>query len=753
LNSKPGSRPRSLNRREFLVAGSSLITCSAVPDAAPTLGPGHGFPLTSETNRGEVPQRKVVETGSSILHLNPASGDLIGIHWKNPSVEIIREPRLGENFRILLPHPDYEANYFYSCDQKVDRIERSPNGVTCVYNSIRNARETLPVRVRYDIRHVEERLEFSLEVENRTDLPLAEAYFGIVGGQQGLINRQDTKSLVPGLNINLAPDIFINFQAGKYGGGNLGIRCDATGFLYPGTMQMGWMEFYNRNAGLGLYYGNHDPENRLTGLYFEVWPFVKTAVVGDNWATPADVPSGQPIGLTMGWLKFPYLKQGVFNSGPAALQVHQGDWHEGSVLYRRWYDQHFQVRREPTWLRKEMAWQSVIISNCEDVIVWKFKDLPKLAEGAKKYDVTTFEILGWDIGGIDRGYPQYRPDPRLGTPEEFREALAEVKRLGVHPLIFSNIQFSDTAIPLFRNKLYRDAVDGKWAPDWQTFGWGEGTISARLGLSRHNMTLVSPAHADFRQMLLDQYVQLVKDGAEGFQLDKTNALSWLDFNSHSPTSPDRSLPEGVLATFKEALVRCRDVNRNFALASEIFWDRAFPLVDVSYVRMGDIDMGSAALRYTFPEWTSTICAERPGDFNVMNNGMRYGLVWAMQPRHYNDSMDEPLTRPLSRYVKELIRIRARHKEVLFLGCFRDTVGARVKSTENVRYSVFEATGKPGKACVVVNYGNEDAPAEVSWAGGDRSAVEVLQPFRPDKHGRLPIKLVVPPRTCVVVAKK
>ena len=27
----------------------------------------------------------------------------------------------------------------------------------------------------------------------------------------------------------------------------------------------------------------------------------------------------------------------------------------------------------------------------------------------------------------------------------------------------------------------------------------------------------------------------------------------------------------------------------------------------------------------------------------MNNGMRYGMVWALAPRHYNDSLDERLT--------------------------------------------------------------------------------------------------------------
>ena len=115
--------------------------------------------------------------------------------------------------------------------------------------------------------------------------------------------------------------------------------------------------------------------------------------------------------------------------------------------------------------------------------------------------------------------------------------------------------------------------------------------------------------------------------------------------------------EGVLLTYADILAKTREVDPEVAIASENFMDRAFPFVDVSYARMNQIDMPSPALKYTFPEWTATICAESPGDFNVMNNGMRYGLVWAVQPRHYNDSMDERLTRPLSRYVQELIRIR------------------------------------------------------------------------------------------------
>jgi hypothetical protein len=736
------------DRREFLTATGSVLASLSVWDQLAEGQPQAGVSTPEGTEE--------VETSICRLRLDRSNGNLVGLGWKDPSLEVIQEPRLGENFRLLFPRPGYEANYFVSSEQRVSRIEKTGEGVTCVYEPLRNARETLSVKVRYHIRAVDRNLEFAIEVDNPTDLPLAEVFFGIVGGQQGLGNRQDTESLVPGWNSNVAPEVFTKFRAGVYGGGNLGIRYDAAGYIYPGAMQMGWMEFFNRKANLGLYCASHDPESPLTGLYFELRPFTKSAVVGDNWPTPADVPVGEPIGLTMGWLRFPYLKRGTFNSAPVVLQVHHGDWHEGSELYRAWFDQHFQVKRPPTWLRREMAWQSVILSNPEDVITWKFKDLPKLAADAKKYGVTTFEIEGWNTGGLDRGCPQYHPDPRLGTHEEFRQALAEVKKLGVHPLIFANQDVADTATALFREKLHRYVLMGKWAVDTSVFGWGEGTITARMGLARRNMTLISPAHPEVRKVHLDQFVELVRDGAEAFQLDKSGQGAdppWtsLDFNPLLPTSPDRSISEGILAMLRETLQRAHEVDPTFALACETCWDRTFQYVDVSYVRMNDIDMPSPALRYTFPEWTSTICAENPGDFNLMNNGMRYGLVWALQPRHANDSMDEPLTQPLSRYVQELIRIRTKHKDVLFHGRFRDTVGAEVKAGEDVRYSVFEGMDKLGKACVVVNYGNEEATAEVSWPGGEGQRVEILRPFQPDAVDKLPVKIQLAPRTCAVAA--
>jgi len=704
-------------------------------------------------------QIRTIATPVATLRLSEQTCDLIGLHWKSPELEVIGEPRLGENFRILIPQKNYQANYFNSRDQHVSSIEPIRDGVECTYDALHNDRETLPVKVRYRIEAVETpgaggQLHFSITVDNPTDRKLAEVMYGIIGGQKGIGDRLDTQSMVPAGMDNMSPVLFTRFRPGFFGGGgNFGTPYDAMTFTYPGAMSMGWVDIYNSKAGIGYYYANQDPVTRLMLLDVELRPFANGAELKDNWPAPSELPAGEPIGLTMGWVNLPYLSNGTFTSGPVALEVHKGDWHQASGIYRDWFDRYFAVRRAPDWLRKENAWQSIILLNGEDVISHRFNELPQLAADAKKYGITTFEILGWDIGGIDRGYPQYTPDPRLGSPEEFRDALTKMRSMGVHPLIFTNIDVADTGTPLFQNQLKQYAVEGRWATDRPLFGWGEGTISARAGLTPSNMTLVSPAHPEFRKLEMDQYLQLVRDGADGFQIDKSNGSYMLDFNKQLPVSPDKSLFAGIMDTFKDLLPAARAINPDFSLASEVWSDRALPYVDVSYMRMGAIDMGSPVLKYTFPEWTATIFATTPGDYNGMNNGMRYGLVWDMAARHYTASVDEVQTRPLARYVSELIRIRKQYADLLFFGRFNDTMGATVHGGANIRYSVFKPlqAGKSGEACVVVNFDTTPQTVTVSLDGFS-GKVQIATPFHADRTATLPVQLTIPPHQLAVVVK-
>jgi hypothetical protein len=163
-----------------------------------------------------------IETPVATLRISEQTGDLVGLRWKDPDLEVIQEPRLGENFRLLLPKVGYEAAYFSSRDQNVSHIEPTSDGVLCTYESLRreasgeNDPETLPVRVRYRIRVVDHQVLFYIEVDNPTDRKLAEVIYGIVGGQQGINNRLDTESMVPGSSGNAAPGLFSRFHGGGY---------------------------------------------------------------------------------------------------------------------------------------------------------------------------------------------------------------------------------------------------------------------------------------------------------------------------------------------------------------------------------------------------------------------------------------------------------------------------------------------------------------------------------------------------------
>jgi hypothetical protein len=680
------------------------------------------------------------------------------VQWKRPELDVISEPRLGENFRILLPQPDYEANYFNSRDQVVRRVDKSADRIVLFYGPLKNEREEVDVEVIYEIRDTGSQLNFSIQVNNATARPLAEVLFGIIGGQQGIDERLDTESHVPGgFYSNYAPKLFSQYRDI---GEDVAVRFDSAGFSYPGMMAMGWVDIFNPKAALGYYYANQDPEIRITALYTEMHPYVTRSITSnDNWPRRAILPADEPIGLMMGWIYFPYTRQDIFRAGPIALQAHEGDWRAASKLYRAWFDRHFKLPSIPSWLRKEAAWHAVVMLTPEDVILHRFVDLPRLASEAKRYGVTTLEIFGWSVGGLDRDDPNYTPDPRLGTVDEFRKALADVRAIGVHPLLFGNVQVADTSTSHFRERLSQYTLQGRWAPDWRTWGFGESTIGARMlhgsyGTTLHrNFAWVSPSHPEFREELVRQFVDRVQDGAEGLAIDKADAINFLDFNPRVPTSPDKSLPQGLHKTYDEFLRRARRINPNVALAAD-FYDRSLPYSQVvrSYLFAAK-DADSMAVKYTFPEMTSIVFAETPENFSRINNGLRYGLVWDIAPRHYTDSMDEELTRPLSHYLSELIRIRKQYVDLLFQGRFNDTVGAHVAGDgETIRYSVFSPlkSDDPRRACVVVNFGDQEEGVTVTIEGKDGLQAKISMPFQPDRIDTLPVELNLPPQRAAVV---
>src|ERR1039458_1818467 len=95
--------------------------------------------------------------------------------------------------------------------------------------------------------------------------------------------------------------------------------------------------------------------------------------------------------------------------------------------------------------------------------------------------------------------------------------------------------------------------------------WGESTLIARKALSVHRHVLASVT-PQLKKLLEGYFLERVKDGANGFQIDKLCVGSTLDFNPLNTRKPDVALCEGLVEGIAELLAKCRRINPDFCLA-------------------------------------------------------------------------------------------------------------------------------------------------------------------------------------------
>jgi hypothetical protein len=76
----------------------------------------------------------------------------------------------------------------------------------------------------------------------------------------------------------------------------------------------------------------------------------------------------------------------------------------------------------------------------EGTINYRFKDIPHWARDAKAAGINSVLISGWHVGGHDNGYPDYSPEPRLGTWKELEEGIKACHKLGLRVYFFVKVR-------------------------------------------------------------------------------------------------------------------------------------------------------------------------------------------------------------------------------------------------------------------------------------------------------------------------
>ncbi len=671
-----------------------------------------------------------VENKHFSLSLDPAAGSLSSLVVKRNQSELIGEKRLLASFRICLPLPDYQCNYIEGAKHKPVAVNNTGSGFSVRFSGMRSEKGEYPLDLSYTITLADDEVRFRAQLTNKSEYPVSEFWFPRIGGWTQFGGRE-ARLAVPGY-VSCAHNIslFREFPGGR------GLGAEAAEFSddYPG-MPMPWWEIYDARHDTGLYLGYHDKTLRYSTFHTYLYPNVTGET--DSWLTPEQA-AGAPLGLVFSHVRYPFINSGeTFDTGEFIIRVHQGNWHQGSLYYRKWFLEHFPFDKSGSWLRAQRSWFSSIIYQPEDRIIADYKTYDRWAHDAEQYGIKCHELIGWDKGGLERDYPEYFPEPKLGGWAAYEALLKSIKSRGARCLTFVNYNILDSdgdEYPALKQYTRQDQFGS--TPNWMA--WGESTLIARKGISvrRHLLASVVPG---FQDLLEKRFLRLIEAGADGFQIDKTCVGCTLDWNPLNTRKPDVALCEGLVEAIESLVTKGRKVNPQFCLASESGLDRMVPYIDVYYRATSGCTI--SPLRYVFPEWTAVQHVSNPRDFRGINGAVLTGAVICIEPSSYQGSIADPLYNDLANYFREVDRIRQELISIIFLGKYYDNQGATITAAEgttgkalapDVVFAVHGDSADKQRAIVVVN--NSDASRKYVWKFTHRQvqAAKLYVPFEPVK---------------------
>jgi hypothetical protein len=501
-------------------------------------------------------------------------------------------------------------------------------------------------------------VSFKSKLTNNDGNPISEFWFPRFGGVKDFADNREAKLAVPNYSTdsNHSISLFKNYPGSR----GLGSEAAEWSKDYPG-MPMPWWDIYDAKNNLGLYLGYHDSICRYSTWHTYLMPNISRE--NDSWLTNEQA-AGQPVGLVFSHVRYPFIKSGeTFESGEFIVRVHEGDWHNGSQFYRKWFMSQFPFDKSTSWLRKESSWFTSIIYQPEDRIVTDFKGYNQWTKDAKEYGIGCYELIGWNNGGLERNYPLYIPEEKISGHTEFKNLLKSIAERGDHCIVFNNYNILDKSTDWYKQELHKYMAQDEFGNQGIWMGWGQSTLLARrsLNVRYHVRSSVTPR---IEEILEGYFLQLVKDGASGFQIDKLVVGASLDFNPLNTLKPDIALCEGLVQEIERLYKKCQAINPDFRMASEFGLDRLLPYFDIGY--RNSSRYGISTLRYVFPEWTSCQHVSSPRDLKGINGAVLTGSVICVEPDSYQGSLKQPIYSYLANYVKEVERIRKVLAEDIFL---------------------------------------------------------------------------------------
>ena len=539
-------------------------------------------------------------------------------------------------------------------------------------------------------------LAWSLGVENKSKLDLVEIVCPLLPGLRIGDRSADDYLMVP------------QWQGGVETSDP--VRTGGDGVRYPTGGAMCWFDLYEKApAPHGVYLSGHD--RSLMGCVMQAAPDRESDTLTFSMTKYAHVPPGKS-----------------WTAPPVILGVHQGDWHVAADAYRSWARTWMHLPTPPEWVREADGWYGLVTS--ADGSRTPFRQIPEYLKLARDLGTNYIQVWGQMTGGANCDALPY-PNPVLGTLDEFRDAIREVRRWGGHITFYVSSQFwrvdygdAPTLGSTPRSVLPAGVPTWHW-DEWVNYalrgydssfsGDTELTDAQRAHYqTRWLRTIMCPftdawSKRHLKYWCVDQYGKAY--GASGIYLDETCAAGErVCFAANHGHEHHGIWGASLTHTMQDLVESGRRNDPDWTFAMEGCGDAIGQFADMNLISPASARkpgtwgatrrFAPECFHYTFPEY-------------ILYDGVANGMYGKSQEDCFLDvhlhgnRFDTFAVSPAAPYVK----LRQRTKQLLYRARFMDTVGLTT-SDPAVRAKV-NVLQDPGNDVRIVNLANPDNKGEVT----------------------------------------
>lgn len=382
------------------------------------------------------------------------------------------------------------------------------------------------------------------------------------------------------------------------------------------------------------------------------------------------------------------------------VSAYTGTWHVAADKYRTWAGTWFKPASPPAWLRDFTGWQRLILKHQDGTILFPYDSFPRIFADGAEAGVKGLFMFGWWPGGMDRQYPDYRPDPELGGGTALRENIRRFQdESGGHVILYCSGRLVDMETDFFQKKGRRLAIktrSGEIRREYYNFGNGSTYTRMNGTVELSPMCLDCAEWIEVLKGVIDQAVEY---GCHGVFFDQ------LGLSEHPCHDPHHGHPVPYLTSWDakrrlvgdlRAYARSRDPQLSVgvegvadAIADQCdfihgWYGQTFLARNQDYQAKGEPPQYPAFVdwfRYTFPEVRLSDRDIRDGHDveRRVNLALLLGLLNDVEIYRCRATITE--VPHYQNHLREVNALRARHPDLLRPEHYRDTVGFAMDTTE------------------------------------------------------------------------